>query len=143
MIDTSLYVSWSISSSYHEITLLTLPRKVFSRVLEGRLRSDSRGTVWLPSSTCDSGSDLDPVRDAKWVVGVCIFGLHVLKEASDHVPWDILWGVLREYGVCGLLLTAIQSLCDQSMSCVTENFWPEVELVLSVGWTVPCLRTCL
>ncbi len=38
-----------------------------------------------------------------------------LEKAYDHAPWVVLWGLLREYGVPGLLL---RSLYNQSESCV-------------------------
>ncbi|NAV92002.1 hypothetical protein FGF77_23585, partial [Salmonella sp. gx-f7] len=38
--------------------------------------------------------------------------------AHDRVPRGILWGVLREYGVGGPLLRAIQFLYRRSMSLV-------------------------
>uniref|UniRef100_A0A8D3C086 Reverse transcriptase domain-containing protein n=1 Tax=Scophthalmus maximus TaxID=52904 RepID=A0A8D3C086_SCOMX len=41
-----------------------------------------------------------------------------LEKAYDRVPREILWEVLREYGVRGSLLGAIQSLYTQSNSCV-------------------------
>ncbi|KAL6482070.1 hypothetical protein MHYP_G00101500 [Metynnis hypsauchen] len=41
-----------------------------------------------------------------------------LKKAYDRVPRDILWEVLQEYGVPGLLLRAVRSLYSRSESCV-------------------------
>ncbi|KAK5873269.1 hypothetical protein PBY51_018325 [Eleginops maclovinus] len=41
-----------------------------------------------------------------------------LEKAYDRVPREILWEVLREYGVRGSLLRGIQSLYSQSESCV-------------------------
>ena len=41
-----------------------------------------------------------------------------LEKAHDRVPGVVLWEVLREYGVRGSLLRAIQSLYSQSESCV-------------------------
>ena len=41
-----------------------------------------------------------------------------LEKVYDRIPREILWEVLREYGVRGSLLRAIQSLYDQSESCV-------------------------
>ncbi len=41
-----------------------------------------------------------------------------LEKAYDCVPQGVLLGVLREYGVSGLLLRAIHPLYKQSESCV-------------------------
>ena len=41
-----------------------------------------------------------------------------LEKAHDYVPENLLWEVLKEYGVDGLLLWAIRSLYRQSQSLV-------------------------
>ena len=41
-----------------------------------------------------------------------------LEKASDDLPLGILWEVLRDYGVLGLLLPAILSTSKQSKSLV-------------------------
>ncbi|KAL6118109.1 uncharacterized protein ACO6RY_15768 [Pungitius sinensis] len=41
-----------------------------------------------------------------------------LEKAYDRVPREKMWEVLREYGVRGSLLGAIQSLYAQRESCV-------------------------
>ncbi|TWW76577.1 R2DM Retrovirus-related Pol polyprotein from type II retrotransposable element [Takifugu flavidus] len=41
-----------------------------------------------------------------------------LEKAYDRVPRSILWGVLREYGVDGPLIRAVQSLYRRSRSLV-------------------------
>ncbi|TWW73564.1 hypothetical protein D4764_15G0009580 [Takifugu flavidus] len=60
-----------------------------------------------------------------------------LEKAYDRVPKSILWGVLREYGVEGPLIRAIQSLYQRSRSlvriagCKSDSF--PVECLLRVG----------
>uniref|UniRef100_A0A669EEJ8 Reverse transcriptase domain-containing protein n=1 Tax=Oreochromis niloticus TaxID=8128 RepID=A0A669EEJ8_ORENI len=46
-----------------------------------------------------------------------------LEKAFDHVPWGVLWEVLREYGVSGPLLWAIRSLynCCKSLVRIAGN----------------------
>ncbi|KAK3542027.1 hypothetical protein QTP86_010850 [Hemibagrus guttatus] len=87
-----------VCSNYRGITLLSLPGKVYSRVLERRVR---------------------PVREGSWEfaqsVRMCFVGL---EKAFDRVPRGILWEVLWEYGVRGPLLRAVRSLYNQSRSLV-------------------------
>ena len=41
-----------------------------------------------------------------------------LEKAFDRVPWGVLWGVLREYGVPDPLIGAVQSLYDRCQTLV-------------------------
>uniref|UniRef100_A0A8D0AY71 Reverse transcriptase domain-containing protein n=1 Tax=Sander lucioperca TaxID=283035 RepID=A0A8D0AY71_SANLU len=75
------------------------------------------GTMRIPSWSWNNG----PARkDPGGSLGVCpCYMCFVdLEKAYDWVPREILWKVLREYGVRGSLLRAIQSLYDQSESWV-------------------------
>ncbi|KAK3509001.1 hypothetical protein QTP70_015948 [Hemibagrus guttatus] len=87
-----------VCSNYRGITLLSLPGKVYSRVLERRVR---------------------PVLEGLWEFGQPIHMCFVdLEKAFDRVPRGILWDVLWEYGVRGPLLRAVQSLYNRSRSLV-------------------------
>ncbi|KAK3545223.1 hypothetical protein QTP70_002063 [Hemibagrus guttatus] len=87
-----------VCSNYRGITLLSLPGKVYSRVLERRVR---------------------PVLEGSWEfaqpVDMCFVDL---EKAFDRVPCGILWEVLWEYGVRGPLLRAVRSLYNRSRSLV-------------------------
>ncbi|KAK3542821.1 hypothetical protein QTP70_004326 [Hemibagrus guttatus] len=87
-----------VCSNYRGITLLSLPGKVYSRVLERRVR---------------------PVLEGSWEFAQPVHMCFVdLKKAFDRVPRGILWEVLWEYGVCGPLLRAVRSLYNWSRSLV-------------------------
>ncbi|KAK3562016.1 hypothetical protein QTP86_024486 [Hemibagrus guttatus] len=80
------------------ITLLSLPGKVYSRVLERRVR---------------------PVLEGSWEFAQPVHMCFVdLEKAFDRVPRSILWEVLWEYGVRGPLLRAVRSLYNRSRSLV-------------------------
>ncbi|KAK3552246.1 hypothetical protein QTP86_006094 [Hemibagrus guttatus] len=80
------------------ITLLSLPGKVYSRVLERRVR---------------------PVLEGSWEFAQPVYMCFVdLEKAFDRVPRGILWEVLWEYGVRGPLLRAVLSLYNRSRSLV-------------------------
>ncbi|KAK3514900.1 hypothetical protein QTP70_034583, partial [Hemibagrus guttatus] len=87
-----------VCSNYRGITLLSLPGKVYSRVLERRVR---------------------PVLEGSWEFAQPVHMCFVdLEKAFDRVPRGILWEVLWEYGVRGLLLRAVRSLYNRSRSLV-------------------------
>ncbi|KAK3545285.1 hypothetical protein QTP70_003049, partial [Hemibagrus guttatus] len=80
------------------ITLLSLTGKVYSRVLERRVR---------------------PVLDGSWEFAQPVHMCFVdLEKAFDRVSRGILWEVLWEYGVRGPLLRAVRSLYNRSRSLV-------------------------
>ncbi|KAK3510619.1 hypothetical protein QTP70_011885 [Hemibagrus guttatus] len=80
------------------ITLLSLPGKVYSRVLERRVR---------------------PVLEGSWEFAPPVHMCFVnLEKDFDRVPRGILWEVLWEYGVRGPLLRAVRSLYNQSRNLV-------------------------
>ncbi|TWW81188.1 hypothetical protein D4764_01G0010030 [Takifugu flavidus] len=65
------------------------------------------------------GSPLAGVLEGSWEFAQPVHMCFVdLEKAYDRVPRSILWGVLREYGVEGLLIRAIQSLYQRSRSVV-------------------------
>ncbi|KAK3523485.1 hypothetical protein QTP86_033979, partial [Hemibagrus guttatus] len=89
---------WRVCSNYRGITLLRLPGKVYSRVLERRVR---------------------PVLESSWEFAQPVHMCFVdLEKAFDRVPRSILWEVLWENGVRGPLLRAVRSLYNRSRSLV-------------------------
>ncbi|TWW74689.1 hypothetical protein D4764_14G0006920 [Takifugu flavidus] len=90
-----------VCSNYRGTTLLSLPGKVYSGVLERRLYTLSR------------------VFEGAWEfaqpVNMCFVDL---EKAFDCVPRGVLWGVLREYEVSSPLIRAVRSLYDRCQSLV-------------------------
>ncbi|KAK3546555.1 hypothetical protein QTP70_027318, partial [Hemibagrus guttatus] len=77
-----------VCSNYRGITLLSLPGKVYSRVLERRVR---------------------PVLEGSWEFAQPVHMCFVdLEKAFDRVPCGILWEVLWEYGVGGEVLPQVE-----------------------------------
>ncbi|KAI3363117.1 hypothetical protein L3Q82_011764 [Scortum barcoo] len=117
-----------VCSNYRGITLLSLPGKVYARVLERRIRpivepSDSGGTMRFSSWSWNTGPallyTLHRVLEGLWEFAQPVHMCFVdLEKAFDRVPRGILWGVLHEYGVRGPLLRAVRSLYDRSRSLV-------------------------
>ncbi|KAK3573193.1 hypothetical protein QTP86_015101 [Hemibagrus guttatus] len=113
-------------SNYRGITLLSLPGKVYSRVLEKRVRplvepriQEEQCGFRLSRGTLDQLYTLHRVLEGLWEfvqpVHMCFVDL---EKAFDRVPRGILWEVLWEYGVRGPLLRAVRSLYNRSRSLV-------------------------
>uniref|UniRef100_A0AAV2JL93 ribonuclease H n=1 Tax=Knipowitschia caucasica TaxID=637954 RepID=A0AAV2JL93_KNICA len=115
-----------VCSNYRGITLLSLPGKVYSKVLERRLRPMVESRIqeeqcgFRPGrGTLDQLYTLHRILEGSWEFAQPVHMCFVdLEKAFDCVPRGVLWGVLREYGVGGPLLRAIRSLYDRSQSCV-------------------------
>ena len=64
------------------------------------------------------------------------------EKAYDRVPQNVLWGMLWDYGVDGLLFQAIQSLCCQSQSLVhIAGSKSEQEIDRWIGATLKVMQT--
>ncbi|KAK3525020.1 hypothetical protein QTP86_013357 [Hemibagrus guttatus] len=115
-----------LCSNYRGITLLSLPGKVYSRVLERRVRPLVKPRIqeeqcgFRPSrGTLDQLYTLHRVLEGSWEFAQPVHMCFVdLEKAFDRVPRGILWEVLWEYGVRGPLLRAVRSLYNRSRSLV-------------------------
>ncbi|KAK3522957.1 hypothetical protein QTP86_010312 [Hemibagrus guttatus] len=115
-----------VCSNYRGITLLSLPGKVYSRVLERRVRPLVEPRIqeeqcgFRPSrGTLDQRYTLHRVLEGSWEFAQPVHMCFVdLEKAFDRVPRGILWEVLWEYGVRGPLLRAVRSLYNRSRSLV-------------------------
>ncbi|KAK3556337.1 hypothetical protein QTP70_007103 [Hemibagrus guttatus] len=115
-----------VCSNYRGITLLSLPGKVYSRVLERRVRPLVK--PWIQEEQCgfrpsrgtlDQLYTLHRVLEGSWEFAQPVHMCFVdLEKAFDRVPRGILWEVLWEYGVRGPLLRAVRSLYNRSRSLV-------------------------
>ncbi|KAK3521039.1 hypothetical protein QTP86_018753 [Hemibagrus guttatus] len=115
-----------VCSNYRGITLLSLPGKVYSRVLERRVRPLVEPRIqeeqcgFRPSrGTLDQLYTLHRVLEGSWEFAQAVHMCFVdLEKAFDRVPCGILWEVLWEYGVRGPLLRTVWSLYNRSRSLV-------------------------
>ena len=138
-------------SNYRGITLLSLPGKVYSRVLERRIRPIVEPRIqeeqcgFRPGrGTLDQLYTLRRVLEGSWEFAQPVHMCFVdLEKAFDRVPRGILWEVLREYGVRGPLLRAVRSLYDRSRSLVRIAVSQTCSLcMLDSGRAALCHRFC-
>ena len=103
-------------TNYREISLLSLPGKVYTKCLETKCREiveskleDGQCSFRSACSTTDQIFALKQIFEKSWEYGKDLFACFVdLEKAYDRVPRDKFWKVLREYGVDGQLLRAIK-----------------------------------
>uniref|UniRef100_A0A8C6NIQ5 Reverse transcriptase domain-containing protein n=1 Tax=Nothobranchius furzeri TaxID=105023 RepID=A0A8C6NIQ5_NOTFU len=115
-----------VCSNYRGITLLSLPGKVYSGVLERRVRRIVEPQIqeeqcgFRPGrGTLDQLYTLRGILEGAWEFAQPVYMCFVdLEKAFDRVPRGALWGVLREYGVPGPLIRAVRSLYDRCQSLV-------------------------
>ena len=112
--------------NYRGIRLLSIPSKVYARILDERTRSVTESKVLEAQGGFRKGrsctDQLFTIRQLsekmieknKKMVLACVD----LEKVYDRVGREKLWNVLKEYGVKGRLLRAIRSLYKKSEACV-------------------------
>ena len=110
--------SKTLCSNYRGISLLSIPSKVYARILDSRVRRKTEGEVMEVQGGFRRGrgcvDQIFTIRQLsekvleknKQMVIACID----LEKAYDKVSRDRLWQVLESYGIQGGLLRAIQSM---------------------------------
>ena len=116
---------WRVCSNFRGITLLSLPGKVYSGVLERRVhwivkpRIQEEQCGFRPGrGNVDQLYTLGRLEGA-WVFAQPVYTCFVdLEKAFDRVPQGLMWGVPREYGVPDSLIGDVRSLYDRCQSLV-------------------------
>ena len=110
--------SRSICQNYRRISLLSVPSKVYARVLNQRIRQKTGGSVMEEQGgfrkrrncidqICTVRQGCEKVREKEKSMAMACVNL---EKVYDKVGRGKLWQVLEEYGVRGLLLRAVRSL---------------------------------
>ena len=131
--------------NYRGISLLSIPGKVYGRVLIERIRSLTEGMIGEEQCGFRSGRGcVDQVFVMKQMSekfvdkSKCLYVAYMdLEKAYDRIDRDAMWRVLSMYGINGQLLKAVQSLYTGSEACVRvcreESEWFEVGVGLRQG----------
>ena len=131
-----------VCANYRGITLLSLPGKVYSKVLERRVRPivepqiEEEQCGFRPGrGTTDQLFTLARILEGAWEYAHPVYMCFVdLEKAYDRVPREKLWEVLREYGIRGshpqghpISVLPKRELCPcspQPVSFVPGGCWP-------------------
>jgi exonuclease III len=113
-------------SNYRGITLLSLPGKVYSKVLHSRLTEavdhkiqDEQCGFRRGRGTTDQLFLLQQIAEKAWEYAQQVYISFVdLEKAYDRVDRRLMWKTLEEYSVDRQLIGAIASLYSDSKSCV-------------------------
>ena len=138
-------------SNYRGITLLNLPGKVYARVLERKCRTivepkiqDTQCGFRPGLGTTDQLFILRQVFEKVWKFAKPVYTAFIdLEKAYDRVPRDLLWSVLKEYGISGRLLVAIRSLYNDCTSHVRINGSKSDSFGVHVGLRQGCVLSPL
>ena len=115
--------------NYRGISLLSIPGKVYASVLEKGMRTITEGKVLEEQGAFRRGRScvdrLFTVRQLgekiieknKRMLMVCVD----LAKAYDRVDRELLWRVLKAYGVNGELIRAMRSLYGDGKACVRDQ----------------------
>ena len=138
-------------TDYREISLLSLPWKVYAKCLERKCREiveskleDGQCGFRPGRSTTDQIFTLRQIFEKSWEYGKDLFACFVdLEKAYDRVPRNKLWKVLQEYGVDGQLLRAIKSFYCRPEVCVRVNGKQSKPFHVGVGLRQGCVLSPL
>ena len=137
--------------NYRGTTLLSLPGKVYARVLERKCRTivepkiqDTQCGFRPGRGTTDQLFTLRQVFEKAWEFAKPVYTAFIDSEKTyDRVPRDLLWNVLKEYGISGRLLVGIRSLYNDCKSHVRINGSKSNSFRVRVGLRQECVLSPL
>ena len=131
--------------NYRGISLLSIPDKVYGRILIERVRVLTEGMIGEEQCGFRSGRGcVDHVFVMKQMSekfcgkNKSLFVAYMgLEKAYDRIDRDAMWRVLSMYEINGKLLKVVQSLYERSETCVRvcreEGEWFRVDVGLRQG----------
>ena len=112
--------------NYRGISLLSIPGKVYGRIViervmeitEGRI-SEEQGGFRRGRGCVDQIFTVKMLSEKYLVKGRKLYAAFMdLEKAYDRVDWNALWDVLKIYGVGGQLLQGIKAFYQGASACV-------------------------
>ena len=112
--------------NYRGISLLSIPGKVYGRIMIERVRNITESRIGEEQGGFRKGRGcIDQIFTLRMLVEKHLakdrkmFAAFMdLEKAYDRVDWEALWEVLRIYGVGGKLLDALKDSYKGSKACV-------------------------
>lgn len=131
--------------NYRGISLLSIPRKVYGRILIDRVRTMTEHMIGEEQCGFRSGRGcvdqvfaLRQLSEKHLSIGKCLNVAYMaLEKAYDRIDRNAMWRVLGMYGVYGRLLQGVKSFYTESEACVRvcrkEGKWFGVKVGLQQG----------
>ena len=131
--------------NYRGISLLSIPGKVYARVLIERIRSETEDMIGEEQCGFRNGRGcVDQVFVMRQLCerfeskGKNLYAAYMdLEKAYDRIDRNAMWSVLEMYGVNDRLLTAVKSFYNNSEACVRvcrkKSDWFRVKVGLRQG----------
>ena len=118
--------SREMCGNYRGISLLSIPGKVYGRIVIERVREITEGRISLEQGGFRKGKGcIDQIFSVKMLAekylakGKKLYAAFMdLEKAYDKVDWNALWDVLKIYGVGGQLLQGIKAFYEGANACV-------------------------
>ena len=113
-------------SSYRGISLLSIPGKVYGRIIIERVMNITESRISNEQGGFRKGRGcVDQIFTVKGMAEKYLMkdrklyaAFMDLEKAYDKVDWDALWEVLKIYGVGGQLLQGIKAFYQNASACV-------------------------
>ena len=116
----------TICDNYRGISLLSVPSKIFCRILIDRIKMGVDEKLRQEQSGFRQGrGTLEQMFTLRNILEQCMewqAPIYVnfvdFRKAFDSVIREKLWVIMKEYGIPSLYINIIRDLCDQSSSCI-------------------------
>ena len=131
--------------NYMGINLLSIPSKVYGRILIEKVRSLTRGLIaeeqcgFMSGRRCvDEVSVMKQMREKFVDKNKCLYVAYMdVEKGYDRVDRDAMWRAMGMYRINGQLLKAVQRLYEKSELCVRvcreEGEWFEAGVRVRQG----------
>ena len=138
-----------VCKSYRGISLLSIPGKVYGRVIIERVRERTRNLIGEEQGGFMEGRGCtDQIFTVKTIVERYIgkrrklyAAFMDLEKAYDRVDRKALWDVMKIYGVGGKLLRAVQAFYENSRACVKVDGECSESFGINVGVRQGCVMS--
>jgi len=112
--------------SYRGISLLSIPSKVYGKILIRRVQEITNGKVSEEQGGFRTGKGcVDQIFNMRMVIEKMLAkdkkvyaAFMDLEKAYDRVDWEAMWDVLKVYGVGGRLLSGVKAFYRDASACV-------------------------
>ena len=138
-----------LCASYRGISLLSVPGKVYGRVVIERVKEITRGKIGEEQGGFIEGRGcIDQIFTVKMMAEKYIgkrkklyAAFMDLEKAYDRVDRRALWDVLKIYGVGGKLLNAVKAFYENCRAKVRVNYVESESFSISVGVKQGCVMS--